>query len=131
MTELRINQEYFMKVEPDYYDTNLLSGNGTLVEQVIEYEKDRIEKDGLYLVDMKRGKTVIEVVPDLTIDWCGELKIHSKHTFFGGDVKFKCLGKPVEVVDGVVKGREELAVDKELDDREVLQIVQKEPGRVI
>jgi hypothetical protein len=60
--ELKVTQEYYMKVVPEWYDKSLLSGEGTLEEQVIAFEKSRIEKDEIYLVNCKRGNATITVV---------------------------------------------------------------------
>jgi len=60
--ELKITQEYYLKVVPEWYDNQVLSGEGSLEEQVCEYERRRAETDVMYVIDLKRGKTIAEIV---------------------------------------------------------------------
>jgi hypothetical protein len=61
---LKFTQEFFMQVVPEWYLPEALSGEGTLEEQICEYERQRAEKDGMYFANLKQGATSIEIVLD-------------------------------------------------------------------
>lgn len=60
--ELRFTQEYFLKVVPEWYSPEILSGVGTLEDQICEYERARARDDGMYFNNLKPGRTKVEVV---------------------------------------------------------------------
>lgn len=59
---LKFTQEFFLQVVPEWYVSEVLSGEGTLEEQICEYERKRAEKDGMYFASLKQGATSVEVV---------------------------------------------------------------------
>lgn len=61
---LKFTQEFFLQVEPEWYLIEVLSGEGTLEEQICEYERQRAEKDGMYFASLKQGATAVEIVLD-------------------------------------------------------------------
>ena len=63
---LKFTQEFFLEVVPEWYLPEVLSGEGTLEEQICEYERQRAEKDGMYFASLKQGSTSIEIVIDDT-----------------------------------------------------------------
>lgn len=63
---LKFTQEFFLQVVPEWYVKDTLSGEGTLEEQICEYERQRAEKDGMYFANLKQGATGVEVVQDFT-----------------------------------------------------------------
>ena len=123
MPDIRITIPYIMHVVPEWYDTTVLSGNGTLEEQICAYEKDRAEKNSIYVADLKHETITVEFIPELLRAWCGDPKLHSKHKFVVEvlDDKFMttqeywlmCQGKPI-----VDRGDEELNINYELKEEE-------------
>jgi hypothetical protein len=61
---LKFTQEYFLKVVPEWYSPGVLSGVGTLEEQICEFEQSRAQVDGMYFLNMKPGNTTVEVVKE-------------------------------------------------------------------
>lgn len=61
--KLKFTQEYFINVVPEWYSPDVLSGEGSLEEQICEYERQRAQDDGMYLSSFKPGETTVEVVP--------------------------------------------------------------------
>jgi len=60
--KVRITQEFFMTVTEEWYDPAILSGEGTIAEQICDYEKGRFERNSIYFEDLKKGTTKVEVV---------------------------------------------------------------------
>lgn len=59
---LKFTQEFFLQVVPEWYVPEVLSGEGTLEEQICEYERQRAEKDGMYFASLKQGATIVEII---------------------------------------------------------------------
>jgi len=59
--ELKFTKEYFLKVVPEWYDPEILSGEGTLEEQIVEYERERAVADERYTATFRPGETTVEV----------------------------------------------------------------------
>lgn len=93
---LKITETRFLEVPEDFYDPEVLSGEGTLAEQICEYEKIRVERDEAYTRNMRRGEVKVEEVP-VRAGFCGDSVKHSKHKITGDDtVRLMCYGVPVE-----------------------------------
>lgn len=61
---VRITKEYILRVEPAWYDPDILSGKGTLEEQICEYEKDCFTKDQYYFSRLEGTVTSVVVIDD-------------------------------------------------------------------
>jgi hypothetical protein len=70
--QIKITKEYFHKVEPEFYDSEILSGEGTLEEQVLEFELEYAKKHDLYTTTFKRGETKVEAIPKPPVPLIGD-----------------------------------------------------------
>jgi hypothetical protein len=59
--ELKFTKEYFLKVVPEWYDPEVLSGEGTLEEQICEFERTRAVADEHYTSTFRPGETKVEI----------------------------------------------------------------------
>lgn len=60
--KIRFVQEYFMDIEPEWYPSYNLSGEGSLEQQILEVEIERAKADGMYLSYMKPGEVTAVIV---------------------------------------------------------------------
>lgn len=61
-TVLKITQEFFLEVDKDWYNPDILSGEGTLMDQIVQYERENIEQGNCLWNTLKKGETKVEVV---------------------------------------------------------------------
>lgn len=60
VTILKITQVFFLEVDKDWYDPEILSGEGPVMDQIVEYEKNQILMGNCLWGTLKTGETTVE-----------------------------------------------------------------------